>query len=278
MKKEEIIQKSVEMITEYYKDNLEPFFSSVSDDVLWIGPRSGQILQGRSQLMQAWETEDHNLLFSMGNITVKSLSTGRNNLEVLLEYYVDTLFPDGETSRHHQRLHYSWGYRRVEEDGKPKRMIPRVCMIHISNLAPDSVKNGQIYASSVSDSEQDAVTAAFTRNMFSRMIYGKGLDEVAFYINSASVLWLESTDKGRHSIIHSLEGNSKAVERLRYFEEHFSDVLLRAHSSYLINPLYVRSVKRFEVILTDGTTLPIPEKKYTAFRRKLENWKWEPDR
>lgn len=47
MKKEEIIQLSLQIITEYYQNNLQPFFSFVSDDVLWIGPARHQEIQGR---------------------------------------------------------------------------------------------------------------------------------------------------------------------------------------------------------------------------------------
>lgn len=48
--------------------------------------------------------------------------------------------------------------------------------------------------------------------------------------------------------------------------------MIRAHASYLINPVYVHSVQRFQVTLTDGAAIPIPEKKYTAFRQQLRNW------
>ena len=49
-------------------------------------------------------------------------------------------------------------------------------------------------------------------------------------------------------------------------EKQYGDLLLRCHQSYLVNPGYIRNIRRFKLTLSDGTQLPIPEKKYTAFR------------
>ncbi len=38
---------------------------------------------------------------------------------------------------------------------------------------------------------------------------------------------------------------------------------------YLINPRHVTGIRRFQVTLSDGKELPIPEKKYTAFKKSV---------
>lgn len=272
MKKSEIIQASIDMITEYYRNNLEPFFNFVADDVLWIGPRGGQVLVGRESLIRTWTSEqDHQLRFSMGNIEVLTATTGRGNLEVLLEYYVHTHFPDGNVDTHHQRLHYSWGNRQIEENGETKT-VPKICMLHISNVSADVKKIGKVYPKTASDSHRDAIRTKLSRVGF-RTVCGQGMNEESYYFNSSTILWIESADNSKHSLIHTSEGTFKAREPLRYFEEQLSGTLVRVHMSYLINPLYLRSVRRFEVELTDGTVLSIPEKKYTMVRQKLQEWK-----
>lgn len=70
MKKDDIIRLSIYIITEYYKNNLTPFFEHISDDVLWVGPAKRQLLQGKKNLMQAFAQEKHNLTFTMGDIKV----------------------------------------------------------------------------------------------------------------------------------------------------------------------------------------------------------------
>ena len=289
MKRQELIQRSIYIITEYYKNNLEPFFECLAEDVLWFGPRREQVLRGRQTMIQAWTSAEERPTFSLGNITEYSVSTGTNNLEVMLEYDVHTFFPNGEIDRHHQRLHLSWGYRREENTEGIRELVPRVYMIHISNIIRDetpSVKGAaggndsalpRVYAGSASESHIDAAGTGYSGLSF-RSVIGKGENIVTYFFNSATILWIESTDNGRHSLIHALDGTYKSIEPLRYYETGFSDALLRAHASFLVNPLYVRSLKRFEITMTDGAVLPVPEKKYTAFRNRLLNWKPEVSR
>lgn len=111
-----------------------------------------------------------------------------------------------------------------------------------------------------------------TERVFFRAVVERGENEISYYFNSSDILYIESADRSRHSIVHTVEGTYKSIEKLRYFEEKYGDAMIRAHVSYLINPMYMHSVQRFQVTLTDGTAIPIPEKKYTAFRKQLQDW------
>lgn len=53
MNTNEIIEKSVYIITEYYKNNTQPFFDNIDDDILWIGPAENQILRGKANILSA---------------------------------------------------------------------------------------------------------------------------------------------------------------------------------------------------------------------------------
>lgn len=267
MKREELVQRSIKIVIDYYDNRLAPFFDAIADDVLWFGPRAGQVLEGRDAVIRTWSAEETELRFAMGNIEARSVATGPSGLEILLEYYVYTYFPNGQTDRHHQRLHYSWGYA-----GKGKERTPKIYMIHISNVAgdPDDDADGvRVYADSPSSSSIDSIGIPNMTRIHFRTVYGKGTDEITYFFNAGTVLWIESTDRSLHAEIHTTEGTYTAIEKLRYFEEQFGGSLLRIHTSYLVNPMYVRSIRRFAVGMTDGTVIPIPEKKYTAVKQKL---------
>lgn len=51
-------------------------------------------------------------------------------------------------------------------------------------------------------------------------------------------------------------------------QEYGQEVVL-VHASYLLNPAHVREIRRFCVVLSDGTELLVPEKKYTRIKRLL---------
>ena len=50
----ELIEQSLHIITEYYSNHLQPFFDSLSEDVLWIGPVEGQEIEGLNNLLNAF--------------------------------------------------------------------------------------------------------------------------------------------------------------------------------------------------------------------------------
>ena len=56
---------------------------------------------------------------------------------------------------------------------------------------------------------------------------------------------------------------------LQDFEKKYHNYLLRIHAGYIINPNCVTKIERFAVYLSDGTKLPVPEKKYTAIKQHI---------
>ena len=66
-----------------------------------------------------------------------------------------------------------------------------------------------------------------------------------------------------------------ALEIIVLLEKKYGRLFLRCHQSYLVNPDYITNIRRFKLTLSDGTELPIPEKKYTAFRNKAVSIKTE---
>jgi hypothetical protein len=96
MKRQELIQQSIYIVTEYYKNNLEPFFACLAEDVLWIGPRKEQILRGRETMIRTWSSAEQQPTFSMGNITEYSVSTGRT---IWRSCWNTTSTPTSETVR-----------------------------------------------------------------------------------------------------------------------------------------------------------------------------------
>ena len=105
-----------------------------------------------------------------------------------------------------------------------------------------------------------------------KRILVRGMKDESHYLDADSVIYIESTDSSHHSLIHTENKVIPCLDKVTSLAERYGDCLLRCHASYLVNPFYVRSLKRFSLTLSDGTVLPVPEKKYTAFKRMLNNW------
>lgn len=263
MRKDDIIKLSIHIITEYYKNNLAPFFACISDDVLWIGPAKRQQIRGRKNLMQTFASEKHDLTFTMGDIKVICISPSHRVKEVLLHYDIYTHYPSGGTDAHDQCLHYTWCDKKVQTADGPKYQ-PQIISLHISNAWPYD--------------DRDVIYPVHSENIFAAMrvpekseqyITVKASDGCVCRIAASHILYIETV---KHSVkvqLHTESGIIVINETLSGFEKKNPELFVRIHSGYLLNPAHVTNIRRFAITLSDGTQLPVPEKRYTQIKKLL---------
>ncbi len=262
---QEIADLSAELIIKYYDNDYMPFLNAMDDEALWYGPAEGQFLKGRETMIGVWQAEDHPLRFTMGNLKVRHVSAHPACCDVMLTYTVVTHYPDGHDTSVFQRLLLCWGERKETDENGETRKVPRILVCHISNphgMHEDDV----IYPKSSSK----AYAAGGTLPQRGERIHFHGLDRSDYFFLSDSIVWIEAGGHGKHSVLHTATEAVEVMGSVTQLERRYARFFLRCHQSYLINPHYLRNVRRFQVTLTDGTALPVPEKKYTAFKKALQ--------
>lgn len=263
MNSEDLIHRSITIIKEYYRNNLEPYFCSLSEDVLWIGPAERQELRGRDTIITAFTQEIHALRFTVGPIRSVCIKPHRGICEIILFYTVDTHYPDGNTEQHRQRLQYTWQERRTRtEHGYD--CIWEIAMIHISNAWPYDSRD-LIYPVHY---ESLGLPVRFVSNKMQGLII-KAADASIYSIQPETLLYIETIKHSARLCIHTTSDTIVVNGTLPEYEHDYPGLLLRIHASYLINPIHVIKIERFAVTLTDGTRLPVPEKKYTDIKRRI---------
>ena len=263
MKSKDCIDLSIYIITEYYKNNLQPYFEYADEDISWHGPAYGQYLRGRNNVIAAWSKEENPLTFSMGNIEAHYTSTNSSFCEVMLMYVVTTYYPSGRAIPIFQRLHLTWCERKVTDKLGTLKKVPRLLMVHISNPVYQH-ENDKIYPVHF----DEVYTPSYAEKGDHRLRFNCADKSVRLiYINS--IQWIETLRTAQHCIIHSGSGSIEVADFIGNIEKCAEGKLVRIHTSYLVNPLFVQSIKRCYVIMKDGTELRIPEKKYTSVKRTL---------
>lgn len=253
-----LLQLSADIITRYYNNEIEPFLAACHPDVLWIGPANTQIIRTRETLIETFAEEHHNLRFEMHDlVTVPLMTPSSKVLEVLLFYDVDTIWPDNSMQRVKQRVQLSW----VVEGGQP---FIRVC--HVSN-ALDYDDRDVIYP--VHYGEDRVRVAVLSGEDRAPRIVLKGANKAMLYLRPAYIDYLETS--GMHTYIHTQNDIRESTERLTAIDKRYPGLFLRCHESYLVNPDRVAEITRFHLTLINGTTLPIPEKKYTTVKKRLSH-------
>lgn len=87
---------------------------------------------------------------------------------------------------------------------------------------------------------------------------------------SDTILYISAAHGSKHSEVHTTDGTIEVAASVSALAKQYGRLFLRCHHSHLVNPDYIQNIRRFKVTLSDGTELPIPEKKYTAFREQCQ--------
>ena len=259
----DLIYKSIYIITEYYNNNLQPYFNNISEDVLWIGPAERQEIRGREQVISTFLAEVHGLSFTMGSIRAICISPIKTAHEVILQYEIYTHYPDGNTDLHNQRIHYSWYKKKVRtESGSDFRW--EIAVLHISNawsydsrdtIYPIHYQSLGLPVQLVEKSERYMTVTAN--------------DMSVHRIPINRLLYIETIKRTAKLRIHTSTDTIIVNGTLQDFEKTYSDFLLRIHAGFLINPECVSKIERFTVTMSNGAKLPVPEKKYTTIKRLI---------
>ena len=264
MNQQEIADLTAELIIRYYDNDYMPFLNAMDDEALWYDPAEGQFLKGREAMIKIWQAEDHPLRFTMGNLKVQHVSAHPSSCNVMLTYTVVTHYPDGHDTSVFQRLLLCWCERREKDANGETHKVPRILVCHISN-PHGKHEDDVIYPKS--SSRMYAGGSALPQQ--GERIHFHGLDRSDYFYLSDTIVWIEAHGGGKHSVLHTATETAEVMLSIAGIEKQYGGLYLRCHQSYLVNPHYIRSISRFQVTLTDGTVLPVPEKKYTAFKKAV---------
>lgn len=269
----EIEALAVNIIEAYYINNLDPFFSFLDESCVFIGPLEGQWFEGAKKIRSLFLAEQgHGLNFSISDIRSNIIRTSRTSCEIILHYRLYTHYESGVVLMDDVRTHMTWKDVQIKEESGGTKTLPRIILIHMSNAAAKSSRD-VIYPVHAEDIESSATSTAESLPIDTGVrVFVRCKDHSFVYLISSHILWIESANNSNNSFVRTLNGDYTTTHPIRLFVQKYGDIFLRAHTSYLINPLHVRSLKRFELSMADGTTIPIPEKKYTAFKKSLNEW------
>lgn len=117
----------------------------------------------------------------------------------------------------------------------------------------------------------DLLTTQYVRNLLLeqpfhyRLPFRSGNQTI--FVNPFTILYVESM--GKKTNIVCLDRIITSNYSINECKDLLPDAFYQVHRSYLVNTRYISSIKRFEVTLISGITIPVPEKEYTRVKADL---------
>ena len=267
-KKEEILDISANLVKGFYGGQVESFLEYFSEDILWVGPISGMFIKGKDKVIKAWAEDPHKILYSVSSIESIYQKTSNHSAQILLLFKVNVCYPDGQVRRDDKRVQMTWIDEKIELDGQ-FTCVPRIKWITISNGFEGDIRERMYNPLGITVPHPDLI---FERINNQIRLEVTDVQKTKHYLIPEAVKYFESWDDGKHSMVHLIDKDLECLEKIADLEQSYSKHLIRIHASYLVNPAYIMSIKRFEIKLVGDIYLPVPEKKYTKVKTQIQDY------
>ena len=257
----QIIQKTLENVRRFYNRKQEIAVLPTADDFVWIGAYDSQWSEGRDQFVELAGIEHEEFPILLSDEEYHLLFHERNVWVVYGRYKVTATKEDGSVFHVHVRGTYVW--RMVNGELK---------LAHVHDSHGDMPIGQRAF-----EERQYLADADFLEYMKHMDMQKANQEKIVFrdkeknshYLFPSDILYLKAA--AQYSIVHTKSDRFKTWGLLADFEKKVPETFRRIHKSYLVNTMYIDSVRRYRASLTDGQELPIGKERYMELKKHLQN-------
>lgn len=256
----EIIQMTLENVRSFYQRNPDITISPMTDNFMWIGSNDFQWCQSLEEFNLITKKEFNESPVTLSDEEYHLLFHERNVWIVYGRYKATTMLRDGSVIHAHVRGTYVW--RRI--DGEIK--LAHVHGSHAQDIPlnqllppPEPLTADTDYFEYMK--RMDTVKANEKKLSF------RDKDKNHRYLLPSEILYMKSALQW--TIVHTITGSFQIIGLLADHEPEMPDTFCRIHKSYLVNSMYIASIRRYKAVLKNGEELPISKERYMNLKRYL---------
>ncbi len=263
--KKELVQEAVtltqECLTRYWQLDCEYVLGYCDRDVVWVGSLGNQFIEG-------WEATAADLRAAMAEIKpchlLRQEFTVVQNVgsacTVVGRYLTTTDDEVGYFLQAQQRCTFTW---ELGKDGW------RIKHIHVSNpMGELKISKGESFVNALGEMSKKYIRHRLSSQLSEeRLVIADSLGTTHFIMPSEILYAMAS---GRSCILYPLSGGEiHARVSISAFLERVGAAFLVVHRSYAVNKAYISRIQPYELVLVDGSRIPVPVKKFREIRAEL---------
>lgn len=255
---EEAVYLTQNVIEQFYRKNFSSVFPYFHRDIVWIGAADGQFYEGRETVCRQLSALKDLPECVLMNQTYKAVCPDDTFCTVAGTYTGYTIEKSKEIFSAVQRLTFVW--KREEASAKIMHM-------HVSNpltLKPQDLHFPHTMGKTTYDYMQRIIESHLKQAVILRF---PGKDAEIYFFKPDEILYVEASNN--HSLVHAINGCHTVCRPLNSIAPALPGQFHRVHRSFIVNRNHVAQVRRYKILISDGSSLPIPEKKYSCVKLAL---------
>lgn len=261
----EIIQLSQECLTRFWQLDAEFIIKYFDKNIVWIGSAQSQYIEGYDETVKDFREIMKELkpcYLSRQEFTV--VQNIENGCTIVGRYFTTTADDVGYFFQVQQICTFVW---------EIINNIPKIKHCHISNpIGELKLAEGEKFVNALGEMSKKYWEYKFNNIQNKKRIVVTDDNDVIHFLLISEVIYINAV--GRNSIIHTTSGTQFRIRKsISDFISKFKDYFTVIHRSYVINNSYISCIQRYEVIMIDGSKIPIPKKRYKEIREELINIK-----
>lgn len=258
---QEVVQLTQECLARYWQLDPEYVLDYCDDNVVWVGSIQSQFMEGKDAVTQDFQNSMRELkpCHLLGQEFIIAQNTG--NACTIVGRYLTTTDDEVEYFLQvQQRCTFVW-----EQTGDGLK----IKHIHISNpMGELKVAEGKLFVNELGKMAGEYLMNHIRTMQEKKQIIVTDKNDIIHFLVLSEVVYVDAN--GRDCIIHTVQGEHiNARMSITNFLAAAGENFISVHRSYVVNKTYISNIKKYEIIMLDGSRIPIPIKKYKEVREIL---------
>lgn len=256
---QEIIEKTKAVLHSFYSRDISAVVDLMDENCVWIGTYDSQYTYGKEAFIQATRSESKELAVSILQEEYALIFHEKKYSAVYGRYTVAGEEKDGTVLLAKVRLTFVW-----------KQVGNTLLAVHI-HCADSRDVPLQYHSSSLESLPENLgwfeyIRKVDTNSHQSGRVLLKDVRGLIHTLMPVEILYAEVHDK--ETAVYTGAECFLTKYPLRELER-LCPFLLRTHKSYLVNPPYIKAIRRYTLTLQDQTELPVSKGQYMTVKKAL---------
>lgn len=258
---QEMIRLTQECLTRFWQLDAEFVIRYFDKDILWIGSVQSQYTEGYEKTAKDFRSIMKELkpchLLQQEFCVVQNAGSA---CTIAGRYLTTSDDEVGYFLQVQQRCTFVWEMVKGE---------PKLMHCHISNpMGELQVAEGERFPNTIGKMAKKYLTYRLRAAQDKRRIVVTDKSDIVHFLLPSEVIY--AIANGRNSVIYTTSGGEIAARMsitdfLAAAGEGFSTV----HRCYILNEAYISRIQKYEIVMVNGSKIPVPEKRYKEIREKF---------